>query len=79
LEQGDTATATAKARLQTVVSRVELAVLFLVVFDMALKPTFADHGVIAWGVGWFAVVTVGVVARGARGLAGALRPALDAA
>jgi hypothetical protein len=79
LEQGDGATATAKARLQTVVSRVELAVLFLVVFDMALKPTFADHGVIAWGVGGFAVATVAVVARGGRGLRGALRPALDGA
>ena len=34
----------ASTRRLTIVSRIELAVLFLIVFDMATKPTFADHG-----------------------------------
>ncbi len=45
----------------TIVSRIELAVLFLIVFDMATKPMFADHGVTATGVCAFAAATVAIL------------------
>ena len=79
LAAGDVATAIARGRAQSVISRIELAVLFLVVFDMAMKPSFADHNLIAYGVGGFALATIAVVTRGARGLTRIATPVLDAA
>lgn len=61
LAADDLATAIARGRLQTIVSRIELGVLFLIVFDMALKPTFADHGVLTFGIGGFAIATVAIL------------------
>ena len=78
-DAGDLDAAHRYARLQTIASRVELAVLFLVVFDMALKPTFADHGAIAYGLGGFGIAMLAVVARGLPRRAPAPQPALDAA
>ena len=80
LAAGDVETALARGKLQTIVSRIELGVLFLIVFDMALKPTFADHGVLVLGIGGFAIATLAILwnartfARGPRPV-----PALDAA
>jgi uncharacterized membrane protein len=50
------------ARL-TAASRIELAMLYLIVFDMFFKPTFADHGLIAWGVGGFLVASAFALSR----------------
>jgi uncharacterized membrane protein len=50
------------ARL-TAASRVELALLYLIVFDMFFKPTFADHGLLAWGVGGFVVASALALSR----------------
>jgi hypothetical protein len=64
LAAGDLAAAERFGRRLTIVSRIELAVLFLIVFDMATKPTFADHGVVATGVGGFAAATLAILWRG---------------
>ena len=53
--------------------------LFLVVFDMAMKPSFADHNLLAYGIGGFALATVAIVTRGARGLARIAVPAPEPA
>ena len=50
------------ARL-TAASRVELAMLYLIVFDMFFKPTFSDHGLLAWGLGGFAVASAAALSR----------------
>ena len=50
------------ARL-TAASRIELAMLYLIVFDMFFKPTFADHGLLAWGVGGFVVASALALSR----------------
>jgi uncharacterized membrane protein len=50
------------ARL-TAASRVELAMLYLIVFDMFFKPTFADHGLLAWGIGGFVVASAVALSR----------------
>jgi len=50
------------ARL-TAASRVELAMLYLIVFDMFFKPTFADRGLLVWGLGGFAVAAAAALAR----------------
>jgi uncharacterized membrane protein len=68
-----------RGRRQTIVSRIELAGLFLIVFDMAMKPTFADHGVIAYGIGGFALATVAVLLHGRLRSAPRRVAALDAA
>ena len=31
-------------------SRLDLVLLFLIVYDMAVKPSFGDAGSLAWGV-----------------------------
>jgi uncharacterized membrane protein len=67
LAAGDLEAAERHGRRLTIVSRVELAVLFLIVFDMATKPTFADHGILACGVGGFAAATVAILWRGRAG------------
>jgi len=50
------------ARLTTA-SRIELAMLYLIVFDMFFKPTFGDFGLLAWGVGGFLAISAFFVAR----------------
>src|SRR3954449_11941363 len=69
LGAGDLEAAERHGRRLTVVSRVELAVLFLIVFDMAMKPTFADDGIRGYGLGAFAAAMVAVLWRSKPGRA----------
>jgi hypothetical protein len=62
-----------------IASRVELAILFLIVFDMAMKPSFADHGILAYGVGGFAAATIWILWRGRPQRIARVVAALDAA
>jgi uncharacterized membrane protein len=64
LAAGDRDAATRFGTRLAVSSRVELAVLFLIVFDMALKPSFADHGIVAYGLGGFAAAALAILWRG---------------
>jgi hypothetical protein len=50
------------ARL-TLAGRIELGLLYLIVFDMFFKPSFSDFGVAGWGIGGFVVWTAFFVAR----------------
>jgi hypothetical protein len=50
------------ARL-TLAGRIELGLLYLIVFDMFFKPSFSDFGVVGWGIGGFVVWTAFFVAR----------------
>jgi uncharacterized membrane protein len=50
------------ARL-TLAGRIELGLLYLIVFDMFFKPSFSDLGVAGWGIGGFVVWTAFFVAR----------------
>jgi uncharacterized membrane protein len=50
------------ARL-TFASRVELALLYLIVFDMFFKPTFSSYGLLAWPAAAFVVWTAWFAAR----------------
>jgi uncharacterized membrane protein len=50
------------ARL-TAASRVELAMLYLIVFDMFFKPSVGDWGLLGWGVGGFLAVSALAVSR----------------
>ncbi|HZT92133.1 MAG TPA: DUF2269 family protein [Gaiellaceae bacterium] len=52
------------ARL-TVISRLELSLLYLIVFDMFFKPTFTSYSLIAWGIGGVLVWAAIVLARAA--------------
>jgi hypothetical protein len=50
------------ARL-TLAGRIELGLLYLIVFDMFFKPELSDLGVVGWGVGGFVVWTAFFIAR----------------
>jgi uncharacterized membrane protein len=50
------------ARL-TAASRIELAMLYLIVFDMFFKPSFSDYGLLGWGVGGFLVASALAASR----------------
>jgi hypothetical protein len=50
------------ARL-TLAGRIELGLLYLILFDMFFKPEFSDFGVAGWGIGGFVVWTAFFVAR----------------
>jgi len=50
------------ARL-TLAGRIELGLLYLIVFDMFFKPSFSDFRVAGWGIGGFVVWTAFFVAR----------------
>ena len=50
------------ARL-TAASRIELAMLYLIVFDMFFKPELTDWDVLGWGVGGFAVASALALSR----------------
>jgi uncharacterized membrane protein len=47
----------------TLAGRIELGLLYLIVFDMFFKPSFSDLGILGWGVGGFAAWTAFFVAR----------------
>jgi hypothetical protein len=51
IAEGRVAEAQRRAARLTVVTRIELSLLYLIVFDMFFKPTFSDHALIAWGSG----------------------------
>jgi uncharacterized membrane protein len=79
-EDVDAAELEAHGRRLAVAARVELAVMFLIVFDMAVKPTLDRPATIGSALAVFAAVVAAVVATGRPRRAPALRePAASAA
>ena len=63
MQAGRYADAEAHIDRLTLAGRIELGLLYLIVFDMFFKPQFSDLGVVGWGLGGFAVWTAFFVAR----------------
>jgi hypothetical protein len=57
---GDSAEAQARIRRILVLSRLDGVLLFLIIFDMAVKPDFGDAGALAFGLG-MAALAVGII------------------
>jgi uncharacterized membrane protein len=57
---GDSPEAQARIRRILVLSRLDLVLLFLIVFDMAVKPDFGDAGAVAFGLG-AAALAAGII------------------
>ena len=63
MQAGRYAEAEAHIDRLTLAGRIELGLLYLIVFDMFFKPQFSDLGIVGWGLGGFAVWTAFFVAR----------------
>ena len=63
MEAGRFAEAEAAITRLTLASRIELGLLYLIVFDMFFKPELSNFGIAGWGIGGFAVWTAFFVAR----------------
>jgi uncharacterized membrane protein len=72
---GDSSEAQARIRRILVLSRLDLVLLFLILFDMAVKPDFGDEGAVAFGLGAAALAAGLILWRWSASRSGAEHPA----